>query len=675
MKNRFERTAHQGPNHTRNHTRDSGFVLLSVLLVLLALLVLAAPFLAGSRDASRQGALAADRAQAEFTLRSASEAARARLGQSHPALDATPDSDSYEELMGSASTSGGTGMGGVLWGVAIEDESARIDLNSASPQVLANLLGWQTRLAEVLSKDAKEAQVSEVGKLAPEGGVVVARGEWIAYGKIESGRGGRRLVELERGLETNLVDEVWQTWGPRPPSNHGFGTPMIDQRVYAFLDRRIQRGAEGRLYRFDVMEELHDVPEFARQPMGTENWREPIEANCTTYADQAGGNRWQMPERILNELTAGETFALQPEFGAYFSEGTTILISGDGYQEIRYVTAVSGSMIRMNRTLEHDYRANAATVSALVRRPVNLNTASPEVLMALFENLALVGRNERISQGEAQNLTAWVLQARPFAHREDFLERVVLPAGGLLPETDATSATGGISNGAEEAPAAVISPEDALALYINGLNANDTRLAFGTMPFCFTSRDVYRMDLRASVQARNGLQRVFRRREQVQRVVPQRPLLTMFHRQEDFERGLVLDRKAPYWMTGPEATSAFDERVPPSRAYVQLGTRAGRVVIPGITKTTEGQLSGRGTHPARVSPAANRVVGPSCGLRDWAIRPSAMGACATSTMRRRTWRGATWSTGPCDCGPSRLRSPGFPTTVRGCFRGSPLSSG
>ena len=570
-------------NRAAGRVRQKGMVLLTVLFVLLGLLVLSAPFLSNSRDATRQGALAADRAQAGLTLQGAAQAARARLGQSHPALDATPDSDSYQELLGAAQSFELPGDGTLLWGVQVSDESGRIDLNSASPGVLANVLGWQTRLSEVLPGRADEARVSDAGRLHPEGGVLITGGEWIQYGRIDTQRAGVRLLQLTRGVEATKVGDEWQTYGPLPPRGHAFGTPMIDQRVYAVLDRRILRGLQGQLHRYDVMEELREVPDFAREPMLGIDWMEAVAGHFTTYVDQGTGPRWQRAERLVNEIQAGETIWITPEVGRYYAPGTTIRVQGEGRSELRYVTAVNGGRFAVNRVFENDYFIESATVQALVRRPVNLNTADPKVLQVLFENVALRGNTERVTRQEAVALTAAVLEKRPFAHREGFLRRVLLPAAGLELDPDAGPATE-----SDEEPVPYLSVEDALALYLNGLNANDSSLAFSTMPFAFTSKDVYRMHLNASVQTENGLERAFRRREQVERVVPQRPLLALFHRQEDFEKGLVLDRDAPLWMTGPEATNPFDGgNTPPSRAFVHMGTRQGRVFIPGLTTQTQ----------------------------------------------------------------------------------------
>ena len=70
-------------------------------------------------------------------------------------------------------------------------------------------------------------------------------------------------------------------------------------------------------------------------------------------------------------------------------------------------------------------------IQPLARRPVNVNTASPLVLKALFHNLKLAGASARITSSEANELVQVVMESRPFTGFEDFVRRVVLPAGGF----------------------------------------------------------------------------------------------------------------------------------------------------------------------------------------------------------------------------------------------------
>ena len=122
----------------------------------------------------------------------------------------------------------------------------------------------------------------------------------------------------------------------------------------------------------------------------------------------------------------------------------------------------------------------------------------------------------------------------------------------------------------------ILDEEDARALYKNALNANDAELGFSTMPFAFVSNDVHAMELRAAINAPSGVQRASGVREQIELIVPQRELMFLCARQEDFERSFRLSREAPGWTTGPHNTSRWDDGYgtdPPTRSRAHLGPR------------------------------------------------------------------------------------------------------
>ena len=54
-----------------------------------------------------------------------------------------------------------------------------------------------------------------------------------------------------------------------------------------------------------------------------------------------------------------------------------------------------------------------------------------QVLELLFTNLQIRNRNSRVTAQEAEQLADVIIESRPLAGFEDFLRRIVLPAGGL----------------------------------------------------------------------------------------------------------------------------------------------------------------------------------------------------------------------------------------------------
>ncbi len=567
--------------------RRGGMALVAVLLALLALLVLCTPFLLTARNASKSSSQLADRVQGRLALDAAERHARASLGASHLARDETPYWDGLDEVAVD------TGFDpdfwdvhdprGVMWDVHAVDVASRIDLNSAGPHVIANVLGATTRLVRPVPEDeTKELPVSGTRGFDDEG-ILYVEGELVAYSSAD----GSRFTGLLRGLAAEEDEEgEGLPCGPQVPADLPAGAPVLDVRAFAPVRWRIGAG-EYRTFSFP--EEVREAGREFGFGLEYDGRRlESLAGATTVFAGAGAGPVWQRPARVRNDLEAGLDCGLDVDEIRWFNPGTTVRITDGRTTEYGIVRSIENNEVKLVDAVVNDYFAFTAVVAPLARRPVNLNTAPPEVLALLFENLQWSGANDRITGREARNLAAVVVESRPFEGHEDFLRRVVLPAAGLepLPE-DAPVRPAALEDGGT-----LIAAYDALALYANALNANDARLAFSTMPFSFTTRDVYDLELRASVNAPSGVERVSGLRHLVERIVPQGELLRLWTRQADFDEELRLTREAPWWSTGPEATARHDSSVrlggsPASRMWPHFGTAQGQVYVPGVTELPE----------------------------------------------------------------------------------------
>lgn len=592
--------------------RRGGFALLVVLLVLIALLVLSAPFLLMARNADRASAELSDRSEARLALDAAARHARLLLGESHAGLDRTPYFDDEQEIEVDNRFDPDflqpNDPGGLMWDLEREDVAGKIDLNSAPPQLVANLMGATSRFVRAVLAEQSELPTSSMAGFDPTG-VVWVNGELIRYSKLDGGT----ILEPVRGLLGPPEGTDWRG-GPLPPSGHDAGAPVIDQRAFAPALWRAA-GPDGELRALDSPERLKEAGSYAlatalgappapkgpkvddpdaparAAPSGlTDEALRPLFLYGSVHGGVRGGQVWQRPMRLASAVKGGEDGILRLDVPRWVNPGSTLQVSDGLNTELALVQEVrrTGEVV-LDRILVNDYAAWTSVARVLARRPVNLNTAVPQVLEAIFTNLQVSGRNSRITRDEAQKLAELVVDSRPFTGFEDFLRRVVLPAAGLekLP-SDAPvvpSILAGQSGQAEGG--GFIDPDDALALYMNGLNANDAGLLYSTMPFAFTTRDVYDLELRATVGAPSGVERFSLVREETDLVVPQRELMILWARQEDFDEACRLDLEAPWWMTGPSATSRWDSgAVPPSRLWAHLGTAEGQVYLPGVTDPT-----------------------------------------------------------------------------------------
>ena len=233
---------------------ERGFALIIVLLVLLALLVLCTPFLLTARSADKASAQLADRSEAELALDSAGRHVRRGLSDSHPSTDKTPYWDSAEEIAISnrmdPSFCNPNDPKGLMWDLDLTDIAGKIDLNSCSPHVIANLLNLTTRFAAPIAADEKKLDLSSVSHLEPAG-FVWSEGELILYSKIEE----TSLVKFQRGLLAPANETDWRG-GPRPTCVHGAGAPVIDQRAFAPILWRLNT-ASGQVKKLEEIGRAH----------------------------------------------------------------------------------------------------------------------------------------------------------------------------------------------------------------------------------------------------------------------------------------------------------------------------------------------------------------------------------------------------------------------------------
>jgi hypothetical protein len=577
-------TASSADDEREPTARARGFAMVIVLLVLMALFVLCAPFLMTLRNADKASAEVVDRSTLRIALDAAERHARSRLSTSHPALDETPTFDDLREVTVTNEFPGDFLDAGnprdVMWDLDVEDMAGRVDLDSAPPQMLANLMGCVARTTAIVSAESPTLPVHSTEGFLPEG-VVWIEGELVGYAEIT----GSAFGKLTRGLLCKVQTE--EPCGPQPATGHELGTFALDQRAFAVAEWRI---ATGELRSFGGIERLREAGELAiaARSDARRTWRSNARRACTR--PWALVDAWQRGARLVADVEGepAQGCKLTVDDLRHFNPGTTVRITDGRNTELALVRKAEKGQIVLTQPLGARFQRYKTVVQPLARVPVNVNTASPEVLHALWLNLKLRGKTARITADECKALVDLVLVSRPFTGFEDFLRRVVLPAGGLdelpddapiqpdvlvqLARAKTTDAQG------EEALVGILDRDDAVAIYKNALDANDNELEFSTMPLCFGSRDVYGLDLRAAVNAQSGILRAEGARELVEVVVPQEDLLRVWTRQEEFEIAPGMEREAAGWLTGPRPTSRYDPLYGPvsslrwpTRARANLG--------------------------------------------------------------------------------------------------------
>ncbi|MHC4831078.1 MAG: LamG-like jellyroll fold domain-containing protein, partial [Planctomycetota bacterium] len=185
------------------------------------------------------------------------------------------------------------------------------------------------------------------------------------------------------------------------------------------------------------------------------------------------------------------------------------------YRQIRGVNRPR-KQISLYPQLSGTFGADSARVFCAPAHPVNVNTASREVLRAVFTGVTLAagrGRQDLVTPREAERLAERVI-AQPIEGPEAF--RIVL---------------------AEAAGAGEISGTDAQALFLNAIDPGHPRLRGRTLPFTFASGGVFTIETTSVVNNPAGVELAREVVREVVSVAPARTAEVYFDSQQDMLYG------------------------------------------------------------------------------------------------------------------------------------------
>ncbi|HKB17310.1 MAG TPA: hypothetical protein VKF62_14675, partial [Planctomycetota bacterium] len=532
-----------------------GFALVVVLLVLAALIAVATPFLLSMRSGDRVAVHRTAQARARLAAQGGIEHARRFLHDTYPSRDASPFSDGEAELavppIPKAVLDARDPRGTIL-SVRAEDEQGKIHLNSAPASLLGALLGGRAFLSRDVKADDVEVYLDDAASF-PEEGFVWVGNELIHY----KGKEGARL----KGCTREVLSETGRYFKKQ---DHKAGDLVLDERVHAIALRRIGEGSDGRWRPFDSPSGIVGIEGSSPADPFTRRDFERIAPLVTVWSDRLGAGDWTVPVRVDEvQKDAQEVYRVLRVSNPHdFPAGATVRIAvGKSlYHDIVLSSYLEKGAVLLERGLPGAPDLYQAEMSALVRHPVNANSASPDVLRLCLEGLRRIagGGSEEVAPAEARALVQRIVAARakrPLAGFEDFVRRILEPAR-------------------DEGAIADVDVETVLR---NAENSNDSSLSVSSVPFTFASGDVYTVEAGASINARSGVERARHLAREVRAIRPQEELFLALGTQAVFEDHLRLTRAARFWCSGPANTSMWDRprsltpNIPPSRAVPYLG--------------------------------------------------------------------------------------------------------
>lgn len=552
------------------NTRTSGFALVAVLVALSILLMLATPFLVTMGHGEAFAAAGLEQVQARYSAESMRELAFRQGALGHRTVDPTPGFDGLDEFPGAIPLpkefAALRDQGKTLLSSEVWDLQRRVNLNSSSPLLLANLLGLYARLAVDHPPEADKLQLEDAGRLPTQGHVVVDR-ELIQY----TNREGNTLTGLTRGKLREL--------GFLAAKDHTLlvGMSVFDYRTVLAVTYQFDGRTPGdrkKLVPFANVDEVQRIGELGFGSFTAEEM-DILRRTLTCGSIREDATDWGHAERLFTDLKPGDS-VLQVRSAGPFGGGTVLrLRSLDGKKvehalvwstesapaQLGAVNLSNRSFVNLLGGVTGEFTAIDTVVEALIPHPVNVNTAPAEVLEALVLNLRQAMRqrpqNEEQRQkwsgfapaftlADAKSFAADVIEKRakvegdpekrPFEGFEDFCKRVIKPR---IASTD------------QRVVERVVS-----ILYRALLDGREGSIEFTTAPLCFASAPVFAYRAAAAKTMGSGALTARHEFSGIVQAMPGAELDVLYTTQEQLEEAFRLDRQAPWYQTWPINTGA-----------------------------------------------------------------------------------------------------------------------
>lgn len=654
--------------------------IVTVVVLLAALMLIAAPFALSMRRMESGALFAADQEAARAGALAALAAAERHLEDTHPHFDiTTPHVDTLGELAPDDLGERFAGQldrnpRGAVRSVRVEDEQGKVHLPTASVFLLGNLFGGRTTLiADAGELDDRLDVVSTAG--FPPSGLL-----WVGHELVEySAREPTGFAETRRGQ----VDASLPTSRAR---SHRRGADVFDLRVAALA----QHGWRHRPGVFDVFRRVDAIKDVGLYAPMTYTAAE-VEAVRDLVTVHGAPVAWRdrAPVRAVG-TSPRLASTLVVDDASRWGAGTVLRVtSSDGATDWALVDRShpwdGRWRVELFGVLLHDHD-DRSVVDALRREPVNVATAPAPVLEAL---LAGVGRHpvahvvdpaaaaqlavslprdaslglpavlavlESLLEAgrlvEADVSAAWDAVQRDGLRLEALtpqelgpllvgLEtrrpslRVTPDAARRVAARIAAQRPTGPSELRTLLDAAVaagdLSPLQHEALLRNATDPGDAWLIGGTAPFTYASGGTFTLAAAASENLPTGRERARAHVRRVTTVAPGGETLHRFATQRDLEAGLAAGPGGSGWTTFPtllEVGGAPRSTALAARADAPSPLRADAdaVVVPSVA------LDPRRDPPSRPRAVVAGLPGPSSEEDASALAPRPVRSTLPDTL-------------------------------------------
>lgn len=468
-----------------------------VIVVLMALMVIATPFTISMRNQSRAATELLHQERARRDCEMLRNLLLEKLEATHPDRDhQSPLYDHPDEWKLDSTVHANPKKAGSLERISSAravDLQGRINVNTASIYLLANLFACRTYLSIDMENDGERIEVRDPSAFAEEG-LLWIDGEAVAYSR----RDEDAFLDLQRGVElANLEKSI--------VSHHASGTDVLDFKPF-LLATYCYKWQPGSLVSFPTVESIRNIAVFGEEALDRDSL-EAVEDMITVRSGLPAGRRFVNPQKILSADTESETCVVVVENGRFAGPGSIVRITVKGRKRLLSGSSSSTGndedvfhslVIQSVPIDDHSWAVllqegplfsipsdGEAVLEVAARHPVNVNSASVAVLKACIEGLGLVGQGLRIQENDAELIAAAIAEAARETPFKGWLDLDDLLKTLVIEESQVT----------EFHRAAVL---------INAMNSNDAFLKGGTAPFTFSSGGFFSVETAVSLGYRES---------------------------------------------------------------------------------------------------------------------------------------------------------------------------
>ena len=539
---------------------ERGIALLAVLMALTLLLLLALPFSVSMGRGADVAARSIEGRKVEMLSASARDLMLGEAMLGHATYDETPDYDTRDEFPSSIPDAFPALKldGRARFGGSTYDLQRLIALDAVTPMLLANILGGASRLGAELLPDATEITLDDASRL-PDSGFVWVDHEVIRYAEKQGNKlsGCERSLFLDQGFVKADEHQVAET------------ALALDWRCVQACAWPFHGRTGGDRTQRQPFASATELAEIERSGTGGFSPQEldALVAVLGDASDVVTAPMWGRPERVFYDVPVGSR-RLVVKSALHLGAGSTVRIRSLETGAVEYglvmtaLTPQSAQELRLPSVFELSllhpatlsWKGMDTVVEPLVPAPVNCNTASADVLVALFTGCrrALDVRvhdasgARRItpmvpmSRNEAREIADQIVAMReeqPFPGFEELAQKVFGPR---------------LADASQEQKLRL------LYLYRLLLTGRDSVVEMGTAPITFRSGPLVAYRAAAALQRSVVAPGIAARHERsgIALVQPGMLLASSWQTQERLEEAFRLDQRSPFWLTGPENVGA-----------------------------------------------------------------------------------------------------------------------